>query len=290
MSTRSGTALTWFLLVPFSSVAAEAQAQTPQALFSELPATSTRRGLDGSAAGPETRRSRKVGIRLPLLDQARATVATGDTMPFMLNLFDADVLEVSLNDVSRTERGYALFGRVATDPLSSVVLIVNGNTVVGSVWAPASSATYSIQTVRDGIVAIRQIELPTRLGAEDVLTPPSHGGSPLATGSRGGPIGTPLALAAADPTTDGSRIDVMVFYTPAVKEAAGGLDAVEALVDLYIAGTNRAYADSGVIHRLYLTRAVEVDYTEHGTTFDMIGHFRGMSDGHMDEVHALRDR
>ena len=91
------------------------------------------------------------------------------------------------------------------------------------------------------------------------------------------------------PAEDGSWIDLLVVYTPAVVERGGGVPQTEALIDLLVANTNRAYRDSGVIHRISLAAAVEVDYAESGnsgTDWDRLARQR---DGHLDEVHAIRD-
>ena len=84
-------------------------------------------------------------------------------------------------------------------------------------------------------------------------------------------------------------IDVAVVYTPAAREVAGGAAAMAAVVDLMIAETNQAYEASGVHQRLALVERAEVQYTE--TTGDLdLARLARPSDGHMDGVHALRDR
>ena len=85
-------------------------------------------------------------------------------------------------------------------------------------------------------------------------------------------------------------IDVAVVYTPAARDAAGGTAAIDAEIDLRIAETNRAYDASGVHHRVALADRSEVSYTETGSGFIDLDQLVHPSDGHMDEVHALRDR
>ena len=85
-------------------------------------------------------------------------------------------------------------------------------------------------------------------------------------------------------------IDVAVVYTSGAREAAGGTTALEAVVDLMIAETNGAYEASGVQHRLALVSTSEVAYAETGQCTVDLEHLAHPSDGHMDEVHALRDR
>ena len=67
-----------------------------------------------------------------------------------------------------------------------------------------------------------------------------------------------------NPPDDGSVIDVMVVYTPLVRRREGGRAVVEALIDLFVAETNQANANSGVTHRVRLVLREEVDYIEDG--------------------------
>ena len=85
-------------------------------------------------------------------------------------------------------------------------------------------------------------------------------------------------------------IDVAVFHTQAAREAAGGAAAIAAVIDLRVAETNQAYAASGVHHRLRLVERSEVTYTETGDSVVDIQRLSDPSDGHMDGVHAVRDR
>ena len=87
-----------------------------------------------------------------------------------------------------------------------------------------------------------------------------------------------------------ATIDVAVVYTSAAREAAGSVPAIEALVDLLIAETNEAYEASGVHHRVALVARSEVRYAETGNSFLDLDRLENPSDGHMDEVHAMRDR
>ena len=89
--------------------------------------------------------------------------------------------------------------------------------------------------------------------------------------------------------TEESVIDVAVFYTPQAREAQDGHDQIKAKIDLMVAETNRAYTDSGVDQRINPVVVEEVAYTETSLLTDIV-HLKGPSDGHMDEVHAIRDR
>ena len=81
-----------------------------------------------------------------------------------------------------------------------------------------------------------------------------------------------------------------VVYTPTARDAAGGVAAIEAEIDLMVAATNQAYEASGVHHRLALVERSEVSYAETGDSLVDIYRLREPSDGHMDGVHEMRDR
>ncbi len=86
------------------------------------------------------------------------------------------------------------------------------------------------------------------------------------------------------------EIDVAVVYTSAARDAAGGVAAMEAEIDLMVAETNQAYETSRVHHRLRLVDTSEVSYVETGDSSLDLDRLRDPSDGRLDEVHALRDR
>ena len=79
-------------------------------------------------------------------------------------------------------------------------------------------------------------------------------------------------------------VDVLVVYTPAVREAAGGAAEIAAEIDLLIAETNRAYETSGMRLRLALVGRSEVQYVSKN---DSLRDLRGLYQ--MEEVHHLRD-
>ncbi len=85
-------------------------------------------------------------------------------------------------------------------------------------------------------------------------------------------------------------VDLAVVYTPAARQAVGGRAAIEAAIDLMVAETNAAYLESGVHHRLALVGTDEVQYVESGDLYTDLSRLESPSDGHMDEVHAWRDR
>ena len=237
-------------------------------------------GAADPAPGVTVLRSRVVRIDFGALTAARRDVERETTPPTLtLNLFDEVVF---LGIVERTaptlSGGYVLSGRLDGIELGTMTLVVNGEVVAGTVLTP--QATYRILSAGGRLHAIRQID-PSTLPpeGEPLIPPPPAAGAP--------DTADPADPAAGD--DDGSVIDMAVFYTPAARRAEGGTTAIEALIDLMIAVTNQAYADSGVIQRVRLVAMDAVDYSEASSGFEDLFALT-YRDGVMDGIHAIRDR
>ena len=260
--------------VPGNADPDEAQ---PSGLFYEVD------GDPPSSFGVDALDSRLVGIDLGRLDQAvespvgpKDPVTGKPTMPqtLALNLFNEVVFTGIIEHVEPTASGHALWGSIDGVELGTMTMVVNGKIVVGTVRTP--NAVYTIRTAGDGRYVIREID-------ESSLPP----------------LGEPLEASPSprDPSTqsddippdDGSVIDVMVVYTALARRRHAGRAAIEALIDLMVAETNQAYANSGVIHRIRLVLREEVDYIEEGVSSIDLQRLRDASDGYMDHVHQRRD-
>ena len=89
-----------------------------------------------------------------------------------------------------------------------------------------------------------------------------------------------------------NRVDIMVLYTPASRDAAGGVSEIENQIAFAIGRTNLAYANSSATHRLNLVYTGVVSYTEPSGGVDsnaLLGDLADTSDGVLDTVHGLRD-
>ena len=248
-------------------------------LFSEV------EGEPPPSTGVEAIASRLVQIDFQQLDRATrppdaaqpATEGPPTEPPhpqkLSLNLFDDAVFTAVVQHVEPTPAGYALWGGLEGMELGSVTMVVNGSVVAGTVRTP--QAVYTIRTLGDGVYVIRQIDESTLppLG-EPQSQAPEPDSRPQTTGAS---------------RDDGSEIDVMVVYTPTAKHQAGGRAGVEALIDLFVAETNQAYAQSGVSHRIRLVYRDEVDYIEDGDSLIDLNRLGRPSDGYMDRVHELRE-
>jgi hypothetical protein len=83
-------------------------------------------------------------------------------------------------------------------------------------------------------------------------------------------------------------IDVLVAYT---RNAEGHYsDIKRELIDVAIEGANKAFRLSNLGHiKLRMVHVYRTDYVEGGQHFDHVWRFADRGDGHMEEVHALRD-
>lgn len=274
-----------FVLVSSTSLGAQ-QSGVPE---SALLAVAESRALPEPAAS--VLRQRPVQLNRDLLTRARISAGDPDALPrvLRLNLFADVVVDAVVERTGPTPAGYWLTGTIAGWSLGWFSLVVNGDVVVGTVRA--ATGTYALRTTGDGVHVIRE-RAPTAL-ADRVHGDVAPVGRRVAA-DRVRPIGRPSTVRRADrdvsPPEDGSRITLLVVYTREARDAEGGHDQINALVDLWVAETNQAYENSGVVHRLTLVETAETDYRfQDPHTGCAECWLRDPSDGRMDEVHALRD-
>ena len=85
-----------------------------------------------------------------------------------------------------------------------------------------------------------------------------------------------------------SVIDVLVLYTTAAKNAAGGETAIVNQIRDAVSYTNQAYANTGLAMRIALAGTAEVTYTETGSCSTSLDAVTNPSDGQMDNAETLR--
>ena len=86
-----------------------------------------------------------------------------------------------------------------------------------------------------------------------------------------------------------TTLDVLIVYTPAAVEHAGGEAAMNTLIAAAMQQANEVHQNSDTQVYLNLVHAVQTDYTEVGAEADLYN-LTDLGDGFMDEVHALRDQ
>jgi len=155
--------------------------------------------------------------------------------------------------------------------------VVHDEAVAGSIWTPDSA--YELAYLGGGVHALRDV----------TNAPPAECGGALPSGfAAGGHSGPSAQQGGADAADDGSVVDILVVWTPAVEEKHGGEPQTLSAIDMAVAYTNDAFERSGAFVSLNLVGAEKVDYleTNRGTDLDRL---IAPDDGHMDGVHDRRD-
>ena len=234
-------------------------------------------------SGVETLASRFAGIDFGQLDTSFESISramgidevnTLTRQTISLNLFEGVTFTGRVEHVEPTASGYAFWGGLDGVDLGTMTLVVNGDIVFGSVRTP--EGVYTIETEEAGNYVIREIDESTLPPLANPVGAHSHSAQSLQE-----------TVDDSVPADDGSLIDVMVFYTPAAKSRVSGRAGIEALIDLYVAQTNQAYANSGAFQRLRLVLREEVEYIE--APGEDIERLEDDSDGQIDYIHDLRD-
>ncbi len=283
---RLGLALVLFTGAILAQAAA-AQAPPP-GVFSELqtavvPAVS--RALE-----PATVRSRVVQV-----DTQKIAAARRGRETLKLNLFDDEIVEVRIKRVRPTRNGYFISGTPGGKEWGDVRLVVNGPIMVGTVITPEGE--YTIRSAGAGRHVVRQVD-PSRKSIEcevDETPLPDHSSLPAISSIDplvGGAISAQQPQAQDVPTEDGSEIRVLVVYTPRLQADQGGSAGMQAGIDLLMQSTNQAFEESGIRTRLVLAHAALVDFDEESlpSMGAVIRVLKDHDDGHLDEVHLLRNK
>ncbi len=260
----------------------EPQQQT--ALFSEMIVAQQFDDTDD----PTVIRKRVVKVNFDLLTRSpNPPELKADTAEVLtLNLFDDVELTAVLDRIEATiPEFFSWIGHIDEVADSKVMLIVGEGLVQGSITMP--DALYTISSVGNGRHAIFEID--------QTGFPPELDPIPVAPEKKSlAPENNRVAFDAIS-ADDGSTIDVMVFFTPAARIAAGGKEEITAQIIKAYQDTNEGYRNSRVGHALRLIDPYaydpEVDYSE--SNFDWgatIARLRNAGDGQMDRVHELRDQ
>ena len=219
-------------------------------------------------------RSRAVTVDLSAFAAPRGPGAAALT----LNLFDDANYTAVRDNVSQAAGAVTWLGHLAGIADSQVTLAVGGGQMVGTISRPG--ALYQVRYAGAGVHRIVQID-PTRYPAEH---PPGF--------DAGGPVPdlSTKPATAPQPQDVTGLIDVLVVWTPAAEAAAGGSATMSNLVNLAIAESNTAYANSGIGQRLRLVYKTAVAYTESGTFETDLDRVTNPADGYMDNVPTLRNQ
>ncbi len=226
------------------------------------------------------------GARVPQVVTERVDTLQARPVSVNTGALAADVIDIELTSGrvvrARVERrethrdgAETWAGSILGEPLSSVTLVSGDGVLQGAVRT--LDGAFSIEPADGGPLHVVRLVDANATGTElEPLLPPVE--AP--------PVGADEPPVAGD---DGSTIDVLVFYTPSARTAAGSDAAAQTRIALGVSETNTAYANSGIAPRLRLVGAELTSYTESGSLSTDLGLFRGSGDGVMEEVHTRRD-
>lgn len=173
----------------------------------------------------------------------------------------------------RTPNYYSWSGNVLNEPDNPVSIVVKEGVMLANIRR--LDALYQVRYVGNNVHAILKIDpsaFPQEAPPIPVLIPQDRKLEP-------------------DTKTDcpSIPIDVMVVYTDDAREAEGGTTALEALIDLAVDETNKAYERSEVIQRLNLVHTSEAIYDETGNAEKDLQCIQNTSDNCLDQIHNLRN-
>lgn len=245
-------------------------AQSPApALLADVPAGASLTAVADVATRPDTVRARATRVNMAALDADQVDVAVTSDLTLRVELTARS---------TNPDRSESWSGRIAGEPLSAATFVRAGSVLQGSLRTLASA--YSIEPIgTSGYYVVREVDAGA---AREELHPPV----PDLRADSPSPVAGDEPPMAGD---DGSLFDVLVVYTPAARDEAGGDAAIRARINLGVTETNTAYANSGVIPRLRLVGSELVNYTESGDLYADLQAVTGTSDGQMDTVHARRN-
>ena len=315
-SKRGSLPLLLLVLTLFAPLAAQAMQPAGKPLLR----STSRKGTVPVKSDAKVIRRRNVLVELaPLRAKASRT-----TLP----LFDDSVV-VLVRDETEAAMGEAIVweGEVEGQPGSMAILATVKSIVVGDVMTRSREGAFGFYQIRylgnrvHTLMEVDQSKFPpedevegrpsSRATARDVLAgvtmrriPEGSSGSYRArypgngvpvlereAESRSAPEASSGELDALVPPCEdpASRIDALVVYTDAARDAVGGKDAMTLLIESAVRSTNRSYRKSEVTQRLRLVHVQRVEYDDEGNTEVDRRRLQDTSDGPLDGVLELRD-
>jgi hypothetical protein len=202
----------------------------------------------------------------------------------VLNLFDDarwNVEEIK-GYWSRDKSTFLWHGRIESMERGFVVIGITGDIASAQIHTDLGDE-YQIRWVAGTLHTIQQVDPDAPFAREDTVAVPA---SELA------PDKDPERLAAEAPrnAAGDTVVDLLVAYTPAARDAAGGDSAIRNSIQTTVASANQAFTNSGVQIEFSLVHMMLVNYDEAGgDVTTALAPLRNTNDGVMDEVHAARN-
>lgn len=190
----------------------------------------------------------------------------------------------------RSETRFSCFGRLEGLDGSLFILVREKDALALFVAVPMYEATFDLRYVKDGIYAVVRIGEEPPCGNHERMSPPSFEPTgkdakwtPPPDESDLQPAGEFAPTACVQPH---AVLDVAVYYTTQAITAIGGVDQMNARIQLFIDQCNTAYNNSLVPLTARLVRRLEVDYPDEGggNSNTQLDQLTNPSDGVLDNI------
>jgi peptidyl-Asp metalloendopeptidase len=246
--------------------------------------------IDNTQAQPmaieESRQQRFVRVNFNALKKALA----GGAGTLKLNLFKEKNLTVIVDEVQKiSDSNFVAVGHIQNDINSSVTLVLNGDVVVANVRRAQSNGaekqeSYEVRYLQNGVHVVSEPVAKDEQDADElcpaVKAPYVAGDKPM--------ISVPKAMPGQDTVMATPVVSMLVAYTPGARYRQGGTTAMQSLIQMGIADTNTALANSGANLRVRLSGTMEVASNETGSWSSDLSYLRSKTDSRWNEVHARR--
>lgn len=202
----------------------------------------------------------------------------------------------------RAETRYSCFGHLEGIDGSFFILVREESALALFVTAPTRQMTFDLRYVRDDLYVVVVVGEEPPCGNQGDMVPEPFEMAPgdaewheRFAGQDFAPAGGDFGTAAC--VQPQAVLDVAVYYTVQARQAIGGVDPMNARIQLFIDQCNLAYRNSQIPLTARLVRRLEVSYPgeggeDAGTQLDHLTYLRGHQrdpDGILDEVHSDRD-
>jgi hypothetical protein len=238
----------------------------------------------GVAETPKAAKRTRIGILNTNASWVASPAISSRSSSLVFNLFDDLTVTGVLQQATSPGPGRnVLQGQVMGEAGSYFLLACESNVMAGTIFLPhrgnfkiqyAGSGLHRITEIDPKLVPICGVHNEVGSGAASILPEPSSARAKDRVAAR-----TSAAL---------TVVDVLVLYTDAARDGAGGDTGMATLIDLAVAEANTIYKNSQVNLLLHLAQAAKVPYQDSGTISVDLGRLVDPADGYLDEVPALR--
>jgi hypothetical protein len=170
----------------------------------------------------------------------------------------------------RAERRYSCFGKLEGLDGSHFILVVEEDALALFVSAPSYEATFDLRFYREDLYVVVLVGEEPPCGNQENETPPPFEMTPEDAAWHERFAGQDFEMAGdgdfgtAACTQPRAVLDIAVYYTTQARTAIGGVNPMNARIQLFIDQCNQAYQNSQVSLTARLVRRGEVAYPGEG--------------------------